>query len=139
MGRFAILAAILLSSCSSSGSLSREASEACSPAKAQCTPRLAVIAPLEALRASGNELVVSCPESREPLDQNYRESCMRQLANMADTLSARWSDELLPVTTRDMSLSDEHGAVETVSLDGKFGGFDLYYIQAKIPLRWRAK
>jgi len=88
------------------------------------------------LRANGNELVVYCSESRQPLNQAYRDSCAVDLQQLATALSAKWPGELQSFVVSDMTLSDQHDAVESVSFDGNYGGIDLFYIQAKVPLRW---
>ena len=127
-----LLAPLLLAACTSQATLAREAREACSGDNQNCTIQAANNLSIEALRANGDSLTVTCESVLAPLDQNYLSSCSRQLAKLANNLSQKWKNSIEPINAADIAQEDFHTAVDTIDR-----GYDFYGIRAKLPLRWR--
>jgi len=93
------------------------------------------------LRAIGDAVDVSCGTrlDERPVDAAYLQSCVERMRTLAADLSAKWTDDLVPIDPGLIRYdwNRDGGCIDFVLGNGKSFGICPVYGVARIPLRWR--
>jgi hypothetical protein len=84
---------------------------------------------METLKTNGPVLTVSCEwYVNKELDDEYHQKCRTEIEAMAATLSEKWKDSLVPISTDQIKYRETWGCAENMCYSEGL---------ADIPMQWK--